>query len=318
MNSSVSFMQSEQVVKARSRYCDSGLEGDTNPTVDGRYLHRPAGCTKPSQDTAPCAFADACRTFTVDESPSDRRPPLPPQTVARSVHEPQVIRFVDGQDAFARRSALEACLRQHWSDPGRTLLISCRKGELPNQLQRAKIWVAERSARHPTKPVFVGIDGIDQWLLSPGVVASNLVALLNVGATVACSVDSRYGDSRLLMFHLRTLGIVVICQPVLSVRRVSVCAGRETPRLALDTEPEVSAWKMRKTPAPAPGAMVAERRSLGTHTRKNARSPRECEHHRTRDGMAGSTFSEHERIKYARAYRNAFAVNRLLREVFGA
>jgi len=218
MNLSTDFMQSERPAKDRVIYGDNRREHNSKMVSDAIYLHRPATRLGISWVRDPCAKTVAQRTFNAKESPGDRRlPPLPQAVVCRD-HEPHVIRFVDGEDAPMRKRALETCVSQLGAVRGRKLLLRCKQGELENQLGYVKAWAEKRCARFPARPVVVGIDGIDQWLASPRVAACHLQAILDVGTTVACAVDARYVDSRLLTFQLRVLGIRVKASPVFLLR----------------------------------------------------------------------------------------------------
>ncbi|MHB9833321.1 hypothetical protein Q8F57_000635 [Paraburkholderia terrae] len=213
---------------------------------------------------------------------------------------------------------METWVSQLGAAQGRTLLVRCKQGERDNQLGCARAWAAKLCARCPVRRVVVGIDGIDLWLTSPSVAACQLHAILNVGAAVVCAVDSRYGDSRLLAFHLRILGIVVIRELHLPKRLTCVSAGLGMPRFSPDSKSGALVRSFPYVHTPTLAAYMAERKNPGAQTTPDhPLNQRELKGRRTSGGAALSALSQYERVEYARAYRNGFSVNRLLRERFG-
>jgi hypothetical protein len=201
MNSSVDATQYENTARNRSGYrdnqCQFGLECKLN-AIDP---HQPATCFGTSWASDPGADPVRQRKFYAMEFTGDQKLPPLIQADAYRDDEPQVVRFVEGDDVPARRRALENCMRQLGAARGRKLLLRCRQGELETQLGFARGWAEERRAWFPARPVVVGIDGIDQWLVSAPVAASQLQAIVNGGATVALFGVSAahswdHGDSR--------------------------------------------------------------------------------------------------------------------------
>ncbi len=318
MNSFEVFMQSQKPPKARVMYCASGQESNSKMVSDAVCLHLPPMHSWMPWGSGMNAVMAGQRTVTAQASPGDRRLPPLPQAVVCSDHEPQIIRFVDGEDGPTRRRALQTCVNQLGATRGRKLLVRCRQGEHDNQLGYARRWAAELCARWSARPVVVGIDGIDQWLTSPSVAARYLQAILNVGAAVACAVDPRYLDSRLLAFHLRILGIVVVRDPLVPKRFIRVSTGLEMPRLSPEAERGTPARRFPGVRSTALGAYAAESHDRGAPTTWNgAASQQGSKYRRTSEHATPSAISDAERVEYARAYRNSFAINRLLREWIG-
>ena len=217
-----------------------------------------------------------------------------------------------------RKRALETCVSQLGAVRGRKLLLRCKQGELENQLGYVKAWAEKRCARFPARPVVVGIDGIDQWLASPRVAACHLQAILDVGTTVACAVDARYVDSRLLTFQLRVLGIRVIREALVPQSFTGVSPAPEMQRFSPDAKSGTLVRRFPYVHAPTLAAHVAERKNPGAQTTPdNPLDQRALRRRGTSGGAAHSALSEHARMEYARAYRNDRAINRLLRERFG-
>jgi hypothetical protein len=316
MNSSVDATQYENTARNRSGYrdnqCQFGLECKLN-AIDP---HQPATCFGTSWASDPGADPVRQRKFYAMEFTGDQKLPPLIQADAYRDDEPQVVRFVEGDDVPARRRALENCMRQLGAARGRKLLLRCRQGELETQLGFARGWAEERRAWFPARPVVVGIDGIDQWLVSAPVAASQLQAIVNGGATVACGVDARYRDSRFLEFQLRTLGITVIHEAAVPGRRFGSCAPGQS------FTPEAGSGGSARHAAHVRVPVTAAQAAL----HKNRGAPASPDFPPDQGalkplggigGAAGSAVGQSERLDYARAYRDKFALNRLLRERFG-
>ncbi|ADG18137.1 hypothetical protein BC1002_4139 [Paraburkholderia atlantica] len=127
-----------------------------------------------------------------------------------SIQESRAIRLLDGPDSDRRRDALWARLGQLAVGGGQMLVVSHGPGELHIQLGHVASQVAVLRAFFPDRPVFVGIDGIDQHVKSSLGDAIQLRRLANMCTEIVCTVDGRYGDSSLLIFHLRSLGVTVL------------------------------------------------------------------------------------------------------------
>ncbi|MEM5289926.1 hypothetical protein ACFQ3P_06860 [Paraburkholderia sabiae] len=258
------------------------------------------------------------RIFAAKESLVDRRlPPLSPRAVS-SDHERREIRFVIGPDTPSRRRELAACVNHLAGPRGQKLVVPRKHGGLDEQLGDIRAWVTDRCAQYAARRVVVGIDGMDQWLTSASAAASQLRAILNVGASVACAVDSRYGDFRLLMLHLRILGIEVICEPYFPKRLTGVSTGPEMQRLSSEAKcgVPVRQFPCVQTPALAAYAFDLQHVKMRPTWNNRAGQQRELTHRWSSEGGTHSAFSQYKQNEYARLYRNDFAINRLLRELF--
>jgi len=316
MNLSVDFMQSEKPDQAF--YGANRRENHSSIVPDAIYLRRPATPQGMLWGKGPCAQIVTQRMFSAKKSLGYQIPPPLPEAVACRAFEPYVIRLVDGEDAPMRKRALETCVRQLGAARGRRLLIRCERGELDRQLGYARAWAEKRCDRSPSRPVVVGIDGIDQWLTSPVVAACQLQAILSVGATVVCAVDARYVDSLLLTLQLRVLGIMVVREALVPGSLTSVSPGPWTQCSSADSKSGSPVQSFPYVNAPALVAHMAKHKHPGAQTPpdnpfdQRARQPRGA----TR-GAARSVLSQSERVECARAYRSDFAIERLLRERFG-
>jgi hypothetical protein len=318
MNLSVDFTLSERPANDRVFYGDNRCKNYSGLASDAIDLRRPATRVEISWVEGPCAKTLAQRTFNAEKPSEDRRLPPLPQAVVCGDHDPHVIRFVDGEDAPMRKRALEACVRQLGAVRGRKLMLRCKKGELENQLGCARDWAEKRSARFPGRPVVVGIDGIDQWLTSPRVAASHLQAILDAGATIACAVDERHVDSGLLRFQLQLLGITVIRERSVPKSFASVSPAPEMQRFSTEAKNGTPVRRFPYVHAPTLAAHVAERKHPGAQTTPdNSLDQWALKRCATTGGAGHSALSEYTRMEYARAYRNDFALNRLLRQHFG-
>jgi len=257
-------------------------------------------------------------TETAHESSSDQKlPPLPTAAVVID-HERKAVLMVEGEDTPARQRALAKRMSSVGAGRGRRLFIRCAQGEVRSQLVYAATWAAGLCARCPANPVIVGINAIDQGLTSPYKVAYLLQAILNVGAEVACAVDTRYVDSLLLVFHLRTLGIEVIHEPLDLTGSIRAYAEHKMPRLLSSAMSEARSRPFPRVGAPVPRACATELQKTGGQTTKNSEAGQpESKFCWPYDDAGHLAISEFERREHARAYRNGFAVNRLLRESFG-
>jgi hypothetical protein len=201
---------------------------------------------------------------------------------------------------------------------GRKLFIRCKQGEVDLQLGYARGWAEDIRVRCPSQKVVIGIDGIDQWLRSPRDVASQLQSIVDVGAAVACAVDSRYVDCHFLTFYLRILGIEVIREPLIPKRLINVSSGPERLRSLSEAASGAPSRHFPTVRTPRQGACTIELQEASALTRRdNAASQRESKYRKDSEHAIFSKFSEAGRIERAKAYRNSLAVNRLVREKFG-
>ncbi|TDN64015.1 hypothetical protein B0G77_7716 [Paraburkholderia sp. BL10I2N1] len=317
MNSSVDFVQSDKPVAGGIIRGSKAPGGDSKMVnASCRRLH--GALSQTPRAVVPCARNVVERIFAAKESLVDRRlPPLSPRAVS-SDHERQEIRFVIGPDTPSRRRELAACVNHLAGPRGQKLVVPRKQGGLDEQLDHVRTWATERCVRSPMRPVVVGIDGMDQWLTSASAAASQLRALLNVGAEVVCAVDSRYGDFRLLTLHLRILGIEVIREPRLPKRLTSVSTDPETQRLSPEAECGVPVRRFPSVQIPALAAYASDLQHVKLQPTRNNRAgqQRELTHRWSSEGGTHSAFSQYKQNEYARVYRNHFAINRLLRELF--
>lgn len=310
MNSSMQFAQSGKAVKVRTSCRSDPRERNLLMPNDVPFSYRPG-----SGDMDVPAMCAARPVFTTEGSPADHGMPDYPAAAACGAHEPPVIRFIDGEATSSRVRRLTGRMLQLGPGAGRRLLVRCAPGELGRRLTYAKIWAWKRA--HDTAPPVVGIDGIDQWLTSPGAAAHHLQALLGVGAVVVCAVDSRYGDSRDLMFHLRVRGIAVIREvPVLPGSPPSSLV-HELPRLSTDPENGMPARTFPEANTPTLKAYLAGRQISGLQAQPNgAINPTKLKRYRAGSREPRPAASTYERATFA-AYRTEFAIGRLLRERLG-
>ncbi|WP_232513628.1 hypothetical protein, partial [Burkholderia humptydooensis] len=243
------------------------------------------------------------QAFPDDDAPDDQGLPPAGQHVACSDYEPRIVLFLSGPDSSIRRERLQLRLAELATGCRHALVMFRRPDDLGAQL-RAAIGTATQHAQFAERSIFIGIDGIDQRLTSPSSVASQLAMLVNIGATIICAVDGRYSDAHLLTLHLRTLGIAVVRESLRSpsVTEISVTPGS----FPVAHTPALTAYVSRKQAESLTQSAVAE----CTVPDKQPKLKR-C---RLGEGAVRFAFAEFERAEYARAYRNEFAVNRLLRE----
>ncbi|MGF6289637.1 hypothetical protein [Paraburkholderia youngii] len=157
--------------------------------------------------------------------------------VTSGIQEPRTIQFLDGPDSDSRRDALRARLRQR-AAPGQQMLVVSRKPvELHIQINRIAGLVVALQLIFPGRPVLVGIDAIDQDVTSHTDVAIQLRKLASMCDGIVCTVDGRYGDSRMLIFCLRSLGVTVFREPLSPPERTGGYAVREMARTSAAVEP---------------------------------------------------------------------------------
>ncbi|CAE6872687.1 hypothetical protein [Paraburkholderia domus] len=320
MNSSAHFIQSRKQAEIRTIYVDNGPTINSKMVADVLYVHQPAARPRVSWEDYPCPTTSAQRTVCATEEPNYQGLPPLGLPVACGDHEPHLIRFLDGADSVTRSAALQARMRQLCVQRGRKLLVLSKPGELSTQLDRMAIHAAALYARCPERLVVVGIDGIDQYLESPSRIASQLKTLIDGGVTVACAVDGRYRDSHLLTFHLRTLGVIVIRERLATESGANESAVCKSARFS----PAPTSVTVRRFPevlTPALAAYVSKVQRQGATTEMNSFVPREepgdapeLRQCRRSENAVHFTSTELERAEYARAYRNDFAMNRLLCE----
>ncbi|TAL98768.1 MAG: hypothetical protein EPN73_02340 [Paraburkholderia sp.] len=320
MDSSTHFAYAAEQAGIRTIYVDNGREFDPKLVADVLFLQRPPARQRVSWEGASCSttFAQP-QAFATEEPRYQGLPPLG-LPAACGDHEPEFVRFLDGADSAARETALQERMRQQCGKRGRMVLVLSRQGELGVRLDRVASRADAVYARSPERPFVVGIDGIDQRLESPSRRAFQVKALLNVGATVICAVDGRYSDSGLLAFHLRTLGIKVIRETLVTEGGANEFAFHKSPRASdATTSVAVGGFPEVRTPALTACGFKFQRHCVPTAKNRFAR----CEEPETRSELRRYwrrensdhyKSTEFEREEYARAYRNPFAMNRLLCE----
>ncbi|EUC18709.1 hypothetical protein [Paraburkholderia hospita] len=320
MDSSTSFAYSTEQAEIKTLYFDNGPDLNKKLVTGSVCLHRPPARQRVSLEKASGSTTFAQPTTCAIEEPSyEGLPPLG-LPAACGDHDPGFVRFLDGPDSAARAIALQERLRHECGKLGRMFLILSWQGELSLRLGAARIATQSLYARSPERPVVVGIDGIDQCLESPSHRAFQVKRLIDVGAIVIGAVDGRYGDSRLLKLHLRTLGVTVIHEKLVTGRRAKERAVHERPRPS-DATRSVAVGRFPEIDTPALAACGYKFRQHRVSTAKNSFAGRkepekrsELRHNGRSDDTGDFTSTGLEREDYARAYRNAFAMNRLLCE----
>lgn len=228
----------------------------------------------------------------IDDAPNDEGLPPTGTAVACSNYQPRIIRIVTGPDTPIRRERLQLRLAELANGRHHTLLMLRGPDDVGAQL-RAATSTATLCAQLSERSVFIGVDGIDQRLTSPSSVAAQLATLVNVGATIVCTVDGRYSDAHLLMFHLRTLGITVVRENLCSS---SVTEIGVTPRFPTVHTPALTAYVARKHADSFTQIDVADGTVPDTRPKSKRCRLDECA------------------ARFAAAYCNPFAISRLLAE----
>lgn len=320
MNSSTHSMYSGKPAGIQTIYVDSGPDFGSKMVIDLLYVHRPPSRPRISWEDAPHSTNFVQPAASPTEEPDHQGLPPLGVPVACDDHEPELVRFVDGADSATRKMALQERVGQQCGKRGRIFLNQSRQGELSVRLDRVAVQAAARSVRSPRRAVVVGIDGIDQCLESPSRRAFQLKMLINVGATVICTVDGRYSDSNLLAFHLRALGIKVILEKLATEGCAKESAAHKNPRNSHATR-SVTVGHFPEVHTPSLAACGSKFRQHSAPTETNSFAPREESEKRSEgrqcwrsEDAVHFTSTELERQEYARAYRNEFAMNRLLGE----
>ncbi|SOF00949.1 hypothetical protein SAMN05446635_9026 [Burkholderia sp. OK233] len=240
--------------------------------------------------------------------------PDEPKAVAGGSRWSRTIRFIDGEAAPSRGRRLAERMRQLGTQAGRSLLVYCRQGEQGKQLTYLASWTCKKYAQAPTLPIIIGIDGVDQWLTSPGDTAHQLQAILDAGAIVLCGVDSRYADSRVLTFQLLILDIMVIREAPVPTRSPAISFVDEIPRVSPDLK---SAPPVRTFPDVYTSALPAyfsDREKSGAQTPSSSTTDqREVKRRGASSRQPHSAEPSCQRVTYA-GYQNESGVNRIQRK----
>lgn len=264
---------------------------------------RPQELPTPCPAIAPAPMASRQPALIDEDGPEDQGLPPARPHITCSDYDPPIVRFLNGPDSLMRTTWLRARVAELADGCHHELLMHRGQNELDIQLHRAAAKITALFAQFPERRVFVGINGIDQRLTSPSAVALGVEMLVNIGATVICTVDRRYMDAYLLTCHLRMFGIKVVHERLLSSQR----SGRS---VSLRIFPVVH--------TPALTAYVSQK-----HHEQFAKNDVTVRDFRDREperreickkNAVRSVIEKFTRAENARAYRNEFAVNQLLRE----
>ncbi|PRZ52282.1 hypothetical protein BX589_115162 [Paraburkholderia fungorum] len=172
----------------------------------------------------PFSITSTHRALSDENGSADQRPPTTVLHAQCSGHESRIVRFLNGPDSPGRTERLRSRLIELAGGRCHELQLCCMQAELGDRLRSV---IAALHLRPFGRFAFVAIDGIDQRPTSPSSIALQLTTLANAGATIICSVDGRYGDAHLLKFHLRALGIRVVCESLSLC--LAAAAHRESP-----------------------------------------------------------------------------------------
>ncbi|WP_322003755.1 hypothetical protein [Paraburkholderia tropica] len=206
MSTSENFWNGPKHLGVQTLWVDNGPEirGDA---VGNFVRHIPALAPRPNGVVlAPPSSSRVL--LSMRENANHRGLPPPTLPVTSANHAPKSIRFIDGPDIALRRTILRRRMHEASVDGAYQLFVASEKGQVSVRLFRAVVSASAQSAGNAC--AVVGIDGVDQFLASPGKIACHIKALANVAANVICSIDSRCCDWLLLVFHLRVLGLKVV------------------------------------------------------------------------------------------------------------
>lgn len=202
MNSSENFASANKHLAIYKVRLDKSHEFREEP-AGTLVIHAPPWA--PRSAGAKPAWSESLRLQ--DGSNYNGAPPLTPP-VTSGEYDPKSIRFIDGPDTALRRTKLCDRMREVSADGAFQLLVESGKGVVSVRLDRAA--ASETASSAAKAHVVVGIDGVEQFLASPGKIACHIKSLTNINVTVICSIDSRCCDWLLLVFHLRILGLKVV------------------------------------------------------------------------------------------------------------
>jgi hypothetical protein len=301
MNSSIHFTNVKKQPRVKALYVYN------NPCCPGYQTPPEAPVNEPSikpewlsgRPMPASAFASN-RTNLVLEERSRKGSPPPRLPIASAYSDPNSILFIEGANTAARHAVLLRRLDEVAAGVGVMLRIVCVKGVVGLRLDRAASRASDNRGANNLPPPVVGIDGIEQYLVSPWLAAFRLRRLIDAGFAVVCTIDSRQCNWPLLAFCLRAFGV--------------------TPRLEL----------MRRNDDPMPSRLTVTSRmkqikQVG-HTAE-AKAPsttisgtQQPQHNYTLRRSFSSARAARlvsamrQRESYAQAYENVFAISRLLRE----
>jgi hypothetical protein len=228
----------------------------------------------------------------------------PPATayIACSDDGPRSVRFLDGPDSPLRTRQLHACVFDLTAGRCHELLMLRGQKALASQLQQTAIWASGLRAQLPGRPVLLAINGVDQRLTFPVSIARELTTLANIGVSIVCTVDGRYGDARMLTFDLRTLWVSVLAESLHSfLGKRSGLIRRTFP--VVDT-PALAAYRSRN----------CDLRCTKSGAADDELPDRDSERPGVEKNLSRRAGEESTSAEFARAYRNYFAINRLMRE----
>ncbi|SOF01111.1 hypothetical protein SAMN05446635_9197 [Burkholderia sp. OK233] len=272
-----------------------------------RHLHVPAPLAKAARADALCGKAATRRVANTRFAPDDHGLPLLPRSIEYSDQDPKAIWIVVGDDTAERTQALKVWMRQLAGPQGRELFIRRGQVKWEWQLDCIRALSAELCARYPMGQVVTAFDAVEKCQISPLTIALQLQAILDAGATVACSGDDRHIDFLLLVFHLQMLGVMVICVPHRGAR---LTRAADVPEM-LPRSRAAGNGALRRFPRVCTAALTAYLAAPPTVGARleNRAGPRPGQQSSTTESEAQATAA-----CYARAYRKKFAIQRLLRE----
>lgn len=317
MNSSIHCVRADKATQSR-------LVAPNNRCVPDVILERMASCSRRQTSRAvepragaPRSMSTAAGESRIHERSLNNRIPRRPADVTCGDIEPTIVRFIDGAASSARRVTLVEKMHQLGPWPGQTLLVKNSEGELGSKLELARNWAEAYRIRRHLRPV-IGIDGIDQWLVSPGSSAAQLQALLAAGATVVCAVDCRYCDFSLLVLDLRVRGVSVWREKRLPDKPFLLSHVPDLLRFSAASNGATRSEIYARTSVPIPAAYLLESHGPDSHAAQR-RTSAGSGLKQTRPGyeVPASVFSAYERGNNMREPWDDSSIRRIVRRYFG-
>lgn len=311
MNTSENFKNTSKYLAVQTVYVDNGPEFRREAVEE---ILRHAAPLAPRLTRAKSAMPTA-RGEASSMLEDSKYKGLPPPTlpVTSGNHDPKSIRFIDGPDTALRRTVLRRRMHEVSADGAYQLLVGSEKGQVSVRLDRAVVAATAKSTAKAR--AVVGIDGVDQFLASPGKIACSIKSLTNINVAVICSIDSRYCDWLLLAFHLRILGLKVVSEKLAA----SVYIDGALMKQHVESKMALGPFPVTSTPALA--AFTYRRRQLDGHIeavrRYLLKAPAKTQMSSPQAAARNAAWQaavRRDRDDCARAFRNSFAIGQLLRE----
>ncbi|MGF6572374.1 hypothetical protein ABH945_004495 [Paraburkholderia sp. GAS333] len=311
MNSSADYRNVKKQLGVRALYVDNGTEFRGVPAKQPLELAAPemlrSSTARLKSTTAPSEQPSA-----VEEANYVGEPPTG-LMVTSGDHDPKIIRFIDAPNIAMRRAALHRRMHEVSADGARNLVVVSVRGLASVRLNLAVVSATTKSASRAR--AVVGIDGVDQFVASPGTIACHIKSLTDMDVSVICTIDSRRLSWVILVFYLRVLGLLAIREKL----AIDVCIDWMREKWSAKSE-----WIVCSLPAVgarAKAEFIYRRRLLDGRLEMvpdnlfnapvKAKAPSRQVAVRSAAWLAAA---RREREDCARAYRNSFAIGQLLRE----